>query len=248
MEKKGAIKRKITTALLATGLATAGIGGLALLLERGCERPVKLQSTIQKKADYTLNEIVEAAIEVESHGNPRAERFEPKINDYSYGLGQILTGTARVLERQHPELPRLGSTKEEIKESLFDPKINRAYTTAKIRDELNFYNDPFVAIAAYNAGHFAPRNARNQEQLNNLYQTNLKTDGAIGPKSQEIVKRFQREYGLDDDGKIGPITHKKLQEIWTSEFPTRENPMGIIPQNNYTPNHVRKFKEALNKI
>ena len=34
---------------------------------------------------------------IESGGNPRAVRYEPRLNDASYGLGQLLYSTARGL-------------------------------------------------------------------------------------------------------------------------------------------------------
>ena len=128
---------------------------------------------------------------------------------------------------------------------MLNPKTNRAYTTALFKEELEFYKNPFLAVAAYNSGHLTPRNACCQQQLNQLYRTNLDTDGIIGEKSREIVKRFQIEQGLKVNGIIGPNTYNKLQEVWQASFPGQENPTGIIPKNRYTPNHVRKFKEAL---
>src|SRR3990167_4055311 len=170
---------------------------------------------------------------------------EPKLDDYSCGLGQLLTRTAKDIEIRHPELPRIGGSKEDIKNSLFNPEINRAYIGVLFREELNFYKDPYVAVAAYNSGHLTPRNARCQEQLNDIFSVQLNTDGIIGEKSKKTVKQFQRQYDLTDDGIIGPKTYSKLQEVWTSANSGAENPRGVIPKNNYTPNHVRKFREAL---
>ena len=195
--------------------------------------------------NYTLNDYIDALIEIESSNDQRAERYEASINDHSYGLGQILTRTAKDIEKRHPHLPRLGNTKEQIRNSLFNPETNRTYTTTLFKEELDFYQDKFLAVAAYNSGHLTPRNARVQKQLNDLYQANLDTDGIVGPQTKRIVKKFQGSHSLQVDGIIGPKTYKMLQEVWTTKFSGNPNPLGSIPQNKYTPNHVRKFKKAL---
>ncbi|MCA9485259.1 MAG: peptidoglycan-binding protein [Nanoarchaeota archaeon] len=232
---------------LATSLAAIAIGNYSPSQVQSAPKSQSTQitSTESRPEEYSLSDYVDAVIEIASHGNPLAERFEAHINDHSYGLGQILTSTAKDLEERHPELPRLGNTKREIKESLFNPEINRAYTRTLFKEELDFYGDPLLAVAAYNSGHLTPRNARSQEQLNDLYKTNLSIDGIIGNKSKPIVKGFQSENNLYTDGKVGTNTSDKLNNVWESKFPGRENPRGAIPQNRYTPNHVRKFKEAL---
>lgn len=196
---------------------------------------------------YSLNDYIDAIIQIESSGNSRAERYEAHLDDHSYGLGQLLTKTAKDLEKRRPELPKLGESKEQIKNSLFNPEINRKYAEALFKEELDFYQNPFLAVAAYNAGHLTPRNARCQQQLNDLYDSQLKIDGAIGEKSKEIIRKFQKDYSLDQDGLIGQKTYAKLQEVWTKKFSQKENPKGLIPQNNYTPNHVEKFRKALSK-
>lgn len=47
---------------------------------------------------YNLDpNLIFATIMIESGGNPRAVRYEPRLNDASYGLGQLLYSTARGL-------------------------------------------------------------------------------------------------------------------------------------------------------
>lgn len=202
----------------------------------------------RRKNMLGLENYVDAIIEIESHGNPLAERYEPSLDDWSYGLGQLLTKTAKELEKKYEDLPRLGEGEEEIRNSLFDPVINRAYATRRFNEGLSFYDDPFIAVAAYNSGPLTPRNARCQEQLNELYHTSLKTDGVIGPLSREVLKKFQEKYGLEIDGVLGPQSYKTLQCVWMERNPKKENPKGIIPENKYTPNHVKKFTKALGEI
>jgi len=205
-------------------------------------------SSQPSKPIYSFNDYIDAIIQIESGGNPRAKRPEPEKNDASYGLGQILTKTAKDIEKRHSELPQLGNTHEQIRDSLYNPEINRAYTTVLYREELDFYQDPFLAVAAYNSGHLTPRNAHCQEQLNDLYKASLITDGHVfgeAPESRAVIKRFQEQHNLEADGILGPKTYAKLQDVWKSKFPNKPNPKGKIPINKYTPNHVRKFRKAL---
>lgn len=49
-------------------------------------------------AEYNIDpQLIFATIMIESGGNPRAVRYEPRLNDASYGLGQLLYSTARGL-------------------------------------------------------------------------------------------------------------------------------------------------------
>ena|SRR3989344_9314717 len=57
-------------------------------------------------------QLIYATIMTESMGNPHAYRFEPRLNEASYGLGQILASTARSLGfKGNPEnmfIPEIG--------------------------------------------------------------------------------------------------------------------------------------------
>ncbi len=48
-----------------------------------------------------------------------------------------------------------------------------------------------------------------QEDLKHLGYS-IDTDGIFGPRTEATVKKFQREYGLVEDGIVGPLTWKKL--------------------------------------
>lgn len=205
----------------------------------------EIQPLEANRQDEILDRYVEAVIEIESNGNPNASRYESHIKDTSFGLGQILTKTAKDIEKRHPELPRLGDSFAEIKRNLCNPEINMAYTRALFKEELDFYGDPFTAVAAYNSGHLTPKRARIEEQLNDICGLQLKEDGIYSRQTIEAIKRLQRESGLEADGKIGAKTYNALQKVWKQKFPDEENPRAIIPINRYTPNHVRKFKAAL---
>tara|TARA_Y100000310_G_scaffold345673_1_gene468103 strand:+ start:9871 stop:10638 length:768 start_codon:yes stop_codon:yes gene_type:complete len=213
----------------------------------------KMMGLVKKIPD----EFIEANIYSESGGDSNAERYEAHINDHSYGLMQILTETAREISKRNPDLPSLDLnldediTQEEVKTSLLNPQINILYGTRLLEEEFDRYGSLELAVAAYNAGSRAPRNALTQFQLNEVYQENLDTDGSIGPLSKEVVSRFQEQYELDMDGIPGPKTRAKLNEVYREMFPNQKLPSGLIPQNGITPRHVRKvmdrYQENLNK-
>jgi soluble lytic murein transglycosylase-like protein len=97
--------------------------------------------------------IIAAVIETESSGNPKAIRQEPAIKDYSLGLMQVLTGTAKYVKTLFPQIAYTGNPAE-----LNDPKINIEVGTAYLRYQLDRYTKTPVIkpitdmIAAYNAG------------------------------------------------------------------------------------------------
>ncbi|MBS3144822.1 DUF1615 family protein [Candidatus Woesearchaeota archaeon] len=234
-------------------------GGITLLHDLPGKRQIEKTSVEQQKNNYmptTIDQyVVNAIIQIESHGNPKARRYEPHINDTSYGSMQILTQTARVLEKKHEDLPRLGTTPEEIKQSLLQPEINRAYGERLLQDNFAFYGNVSLAVAAYNSGRLAPKNARIQQQLNDLLGTALQLDGDLGRESRRAIVQFQEIYNEENpenllavDGKLSDVTYQALQQVWQKNFPTKENPKGIVPQNNRTPYHMQKFMQTLEEI
>ena len=222
--------------------ALTGAGGGSLL------KYVDFRKEAREFNNYSIDDYVNAIIEIESNRNERAERYERNLNDYSYGLGQLLTRTAKNLEARYNDLPMLGWGREEIRKNLFDPNINRQYTQRLFEEEFNFYEDPFLALAAYQAGHFAPRNARCQEQLNDIYGKNLDRDGIFGEKTKKVLKIFQEDYELEIDGIFGKQSYEKLQSVWETFYPLSKNSIGIMPKNRTTLRHVEKFKKALKNI
>ena len=215
------------------------------------QRPQQPDSRTNTQRTYHLEDCVDAIIEIESEGNPRATRYEKRLGQWSYGLGQFLIGTAQDVEKKHQELPRLGNTQKEIIESLFNPKINRAYIEAHFQDQYQRYNDSSLAVAAYNAGDFAPRNAWCQQQLCDLYKVRLTLNGLFdkrNSRARDVVKKFQREHKLKADGILGTKTYAALQQAWCTKFPGKYDAFAIIPQNGSTPNHVEKFRTALSEI
>lgn len=86
--------------------------------------------------------IIMATIMTESNGNTYAKRNEPRINDASYGLGQLLYGTARGLGFK-------GNASE-----LYDPSKNIDMIGKYHRYNIDRYGDLSIdqIATAYNAG------------------------------------------------------------------------------------------------
>ena len=52
-----------------------------------------------------------------------------------------------------------------------------------------------------------------QTALNYVLNTNLATDGKFGPLTLAALRKFQKQYGLVQDGIYGPKSQKKLREV-----------------------------------
>jgi hypothetical protein len=98
----------------------------------------------QVAGKYSLDpNLIFATIMLESGGNTYAIRYEPQINDTSYGLGQILYGTARSMGF------------EGTPEQLYDPEINIDLIGKYHRYNLDTYGNNLNAeqlTIAYNSG------------------------------------------------------------------------------------------------
>ncbi len=246
------------------------IAGATLLASAACNKPAEeivpqeiipqsfSRSEFQPRSEfqkptYSIEAVingalVDAVIFAESGGDPNAERYEPDCNDTSYGLMQVLTGTARDLSRRHSDLPSLdlnkdgNTTYQEVKTSLLNPEINVLYGTASLNEELKRYGTLELTVAAHNSG-FGPRSALIQSELNDIYSLNLVLDGGLGENSTKAIKRFQKDNGLDVDGRAGPLTRKMLDKVYSEMFPENNRPKGIIPQNGTTPEYVTKVMD-----
>lgn len=94
-------------------------------------------------------DVIKTVIDIESTWNPNAKREEPKINDASYGLMQVLYTTAKKLGYTGPP------------EGLFDPSTNINLGTKLLFQLWSKYHNWTDVIAAYNAG-VARKNAQGQ--------------------------------------------------------------------------------------
>jgi len=104
----------------------------------------RYRTIIKRSAEkYNIDQkLIFATIMVESNGNTRAIRYEPHIGDASYGLGQILYGTAKGIGFQ-------GSPEE-----LFDPEVNIELIARYHARNKAVYGDLTneQLVTAYNAG------------------------------------------------------------------------------------------------
>jgi len=91
-------------------------------------------------------DLIGAVIWQESRGDRLAARFEPRINDTSYGLMQILLGTAR-------SLGFAGSVPE-----LLEPSTNIMLGAQYLRSRFDLYGDLRLSLASYNSGSPIPTN------------------------------------------------------------------------------------------
>lgn len=93
---------------------------------------------------YSLDpRLIFATIMLESGGNTNAVRHEPQIGDASYGLGQILFGTAR------------GIGFEGSPQDLFDPEVNIELISKYHKRNQDVYGDELTVeqlTIAYNSG------------------------------------------------------------------------------------------------
>ena len=93
-------------------------------------------------AQFRVPEVwIKAVIQTESSFDPQAYRAEPRINDASYGLMQLLSSTAR-------GLGYTGTT-----DGLYDIDTNIRLGTQLLSDLIRRYGDDFRRVySAYNSG------------------------------------------------------------------------------------------------
>lgn len=88
--------------------------------------------------------LIKGIIALESGFDEKSYRFEPHLNDASYGLMQIMYNTAK------------GLGYEGTKEGLFTPETNIFYGTKFISNLHKKYPNIFDVIASYNMGYPRP--------------------------------------------------------------------------------------------
>lgn len=96
-------------------------------------------ASIEYKIDYNL---IKAIITIESAWKPDAKRHEPKINDTSYGLMQVLVKTAKWVTNNQKITPA----------QLKDPTLNILVGVRYLAYLKKKYKTMDNTIAAYNAG------------------------------------------------------------------------------------------------
>lgn len=95
------------------------------------------------KQFYLDPDLIRAFIKTESNWKPDATRYEAKLNDTSYGLMQILLGTAKWV----------GDNASITAEQLANPTVNILLGAKYLRYLVDKYNGKLEdVIASYNAG------------------------------------------------------------------------------------------------
>lgn len=105
--------------------------------------------------------LIAAIIKIESDFDAQAYRAEPSKNDASYGLMQILSGTAKMV---------MGTTI--TAEELYNPSKNIIIGTKYLQQLYAKYNDIDDTISAYNHGR-PYRNSTNVPYTNQKYVDNV---------------------------------------------------------------------------
>ncbi len=124
------------------------------------EIPYKTDILNASTASGVPASLIAAIIKVESDFNPQAYRNEPSKNDASYGLMQILIGTARMV---------MGTTI--TPEELYDPTKNIIIGTKYLQQLYAKYNSNNDTISAYNAGR--PLKNSTGGYINQVYVDNI---------------------------------------------------------------------------
>ena len=111
----------------------------------GRMRPEEVAALVNPAWGVPLDQVL-AYCEVESSFNPRAYRFEPHLNEASYGLMQVLESTAR-------DRGLIGPA-----QNLYEPEIGLEIGCAHVMWTFEFLqsrgaqSDPLSVALAYNAG------------------------------------------------------------------------------------------------
>lgn len=96
-----------------------------------------------------------------------------------------------------------------------------------------------------------------QNALNQIIGAGLAVDGSFGGATLKAVKEFQRRFGLDADGRVGPATRKKFREmgfhtggIASLVHDIGEDGIAFVKNNEMviTPENSRDIKSILDNL
>jgi soluble lytic murein transglycosylase-like protein len=146
--------------------------------------------------------LIKGVIAQESNFVPTAYRSEPSIGDASYGLMQILLGTAR------------GMGFDGSGQDLFDPSTNIQYGSAFLSDLIRQSNnagyDLDSAISAYNGGFSSDRPGDGKRSTNRV-DGYLADGSTLAPFiNQDYVNKvlsYMQHYAAVASGAAAPVVH-----------------------------------------
>ena len=133
------------------------------------KKPVKYSRADVKKLVANEPPVIQAMVEVESNYNPRA-----RSNKGAVGIGQLMPNTIKAFNVKDP----------------FDPKENLRGMKALLQEELQRFEEPLLAIAAYNAG-----SPRVQQAIDRAGTTDFN-------EVQKYLPKETREYVLKVLGRV----------------------------------------------
>ena len=126
-----------------------------------------------RRGSHSPRPIIMAICQIESAFNPWARRYEPRIGDASYGLMQLLSGTARDLGYTGPCFPNMPNLSDVHNNpslalnTLYDPALNIDYGMSYLSQgwemlEHAFGRPPTLSelFAGYNEGYGAAARGR----------------------------------------------------------------------------------------
>ena len=134
---------------------------------------------------------IRAVIQTESSFDPQAYRAEPRINDASYGLMQLLSSTAR-------GLGYTGTT-----DGLYDVDTNIRLGTQLLSDLIRRYGDDFRRVySAYNSG--SP----------DRWETSTQVQSNVERALRNLERFVQNEPLIVTGGAVGGLLLLTLMWYW----------------------------------
>jgi hypothetical protein len=162
--------------------------------------------------------LIKAVISQESNWVPTAYRAEPRVNDASYGLMQILLATAKAVTGN----PALTSN------DLFQPEINIDIGTRFLAQVLSTYGSP-NGISAYNAGRPISGNQSSYVEPVLAYQAWYQANDPLfgnppvppGDNPGGVIGWIENLFGTTENPPAGPLIDPVTGEVITPDtFPT----------------------------
>lgn len=126
--------------------------------------------------------------------------------------------------------------------------ISKSYASVMSADEVDDYlgSSSSSSGTSYKLYDIADEIKTAQERLTKLGYYNNTISGRLGPKTQDAIRKFQRDYGLTADGVLGPKTISKIADEYFKKIGTSvSGTVGNVIYNLSWPTHYStSFKTA----